>query len=406
MKAAKSFFGRIFTAITAALALGACSVKKAGETAPLAEAARAGDVQAAVVEQARVLFSQPPGAVMRLDGEPCWFEFVAGLPRQIGRPEDAALKDFKPWPQAVHAAGLLPFYDGLVAAVNRCGLLALVSGGGGDVLMYVFTKADFFANYTTAALFYFDGAPAVLLSANDFFLESELPPPEPRAFMLSAGENALLELDIPAFQPYPPAEGWNIEQIFPTAAGLWYFSARQKNKGRDNTFYGRTESSGTSIKVEGLSSGQFYQAKQPSPAENLPPVIKTLLQSSGLTGGIFWTITVSSKEEGGSLVFSSGGAGGEGDSADEAGTAALHAAYSDGDDTNGAVLLIPAIESGWPQAAVFFYDAYGTVQRRNLPPLPPAFFWTGIGDCGTAIAAFWEERDNWHIGAAGFLLIN
>ena len=403
----------LFAAMAAFLALAACSAKKPAGAALPQDMEPPARVQGADVEGARHLFSQPPDEVIRLDGEPRWFEFVTGLPRHLGRPEDAGLKEFRPWPQAMYAAGLLPFYDGLVVAVNRSGLLVMVRGGDTEVQLYTFTEADFFHNYTAAALFYFDEAPAVLLSANDFFLDTQQPPPRRRAFSLNVGKSALVELDIPAFEPYAAEEGWNIEQIFPTFEGLWYFSARKKTEGKGTSFYGRTESSGKSIKIEEVTSSQFYSAKQPVPAENLPPPVKILVERSGLAKDLFWTVTVSSKEDGGRLIFANGT---EADAEKAAAAPALYAAYEDSDDIHGAVLLIPPDAIGLipptgdagnePEAAVFFYDENGVVRHRNLPPLPPAFFWTGIGSCGTTIVAPWEERDNWHIGAAGFLLIN
>ena len=55
---------------------------------------------------------------------------------------------------------------------------------------------------------------------------------------------------------------------------------------------------------------------------------------------------------------------------------------------------------------VFYSSApHETEITRPLPPLPEGFVYTGIGRSGDSLFAFWEEQDNFYIGAAGFMVI-
>jgi hypothetical protein len=44
-------------------------------------------------------------------------------------------------------------------------------------------------------------------------------------------------------------------------------------------------------------------------------------------------------------------------------------------------------------------------EHFSLPPLPDGFFYTGTGTAGGSVVAFWEEQEDFNIGAAGFVVI-
>jgi len=57
-------------------------------------------------------------------------------------------------------------------------------------------------------------------------------------------------------------------------------------------------------------------------------------------------------------------------------------------------------------AEVFFNSIqYKTeIDYSLLPQLPKGFFYTGIGKAGDSLVAFWEEQEEFFIGAAGFMV--
>ncbi|MDR0539663.1 MAG: hypothetical protein LBG74_04070 [Spirochaetaceae bacterium] len=345
------------------------------------------------------VFPHTPQAVIMTGKTPLWFEFAPLIPNHLKRVEDAALNEFSPWPVARHATGLLPFENGLAAAVNRYGFLAVLPDKPGKLLFYAFEETEWFPGATASIPFYFDGRPTVILSGHDFFLEAGLPPPLKQFFALVPGESLLTNPLIPAFEQFAGADGWDIETFFPTAQGWWYFKARNKStQGKPANHYYRAEASGVSQKIDEVGEAAFYEAFAPlkvTAVSVLPPLVNALLVESGVSQDGNWHLTLFT-DTAGKLAFS-------GAAAKTDGTATPLYAMNAGDDYEQSVLLVS--ERGAAPAAVFYYGGNAAIKKQALPILPENFFWTGAGCAGGNLIAFWEERDNWNIGAAGFMIV-
>ncbi|MDR0551407.1 MAG: hypothetical protein LBG72_05260 [Spirochaetaceae bacterium] len=386
--------------------------------------------------------NMPPYAIIIAGKTPLWFEYAkTGLPKQISRIEDAALNDFVPWTAARHTTGLIFFnaadesaagQTSIAAAVNRFGFLALCppqknddAPAADEVLFYVFEETAYFPNYTASAPFNLNGYPAALLSFNDFFTASAptassknaapaaAAPPMPASqapgeYSFAIGKNGLFKPEIPVFMNLTSAGLWNICNFFYGKQGLWYIKA-QKPDGK--FFYGQTVDIASSSKIEEISEALYYKENAPAKADALPPPLRALLEKALVLCSIDnWVLYV--YEEHGKRAYSG----------QTANTAAakmppeLFALYNN-EDAGNAVLLVNENEG---KNALILRNVAGVngaagtgIYVQALPMLPENFFWTGAGivdsgndgDAAGTLIAFWEEREAWNIGAAGFMLI-
>jgi hypothetical protein len=155
--------------------------------------------------------------------------------------------------------------------------------------------------------------------------------------------------------------------------------------------------------------GAFRNAAAPHPLAAAPPDLAALLEAAFRRGdpAHIQVAAISSPE--GIRRFS--------------GDAPLAGAGDREDERPGGEVFVelfgyyePAPAGGAPFGAVFFPGGQGVYGRLreggcetgtvNLPPLPEKFAYTGIGSSGRVLIAAWEEREDWNVGAAGFMVVN
>jgi hypothetical protein len=374
-------------------------------------------------------------AIIRPGAVPLWFELGPEGPRRIAHPAEASPEPFLPWPQARYIAGMSPEEGRLVLAVNREGFLVWVPGAEGAALYRVSGGASW-EPYTVAALFRFEGKATVLLSRNDFFIDSGAELPAPRVWTLEPESLLLAAREPPAFSPVPVGEGWDLETLRQGPDGFWYFRGVQKDAPRPEIRYFRTPDLGRA--GEASSAGLFRTASSPYTRESAPQPLRAVLEAAAAWAGkekdpiaavvspafpslrYYQGAAGESGVEpmelagfyrpapGAEAVTGAGLAGGNGAEVPGAAVAGAGLADSGGAEAPGPGL---AAGNGGFAAVVFpggrgFYARGGpAVEAFSLPPLPEGFVYTGIGLSGDTLIAAWEEQDEWQVGAAGFMIV-
>jgi hypothetical protein len=375
-------------------------------------------------------FPGAPLALLQAGENPLWFELAEDGPRRIDFPGNAALSPFTPWALARHIRFVLPLEDELVMGVNGDGFLRFVPGEvpvqtfengaahSRGILLYRAADPGRWGQYTLAALFPFGGGPAALLYRDDFFAESSLPPPEPRAFVLNPEFPEPQPLEIPAFGGFPQAAGWNLDALHAGPDGYWYYRAVRKNAVPPEIEYWRTRSLG--LKGEAVSVAAFQNAAFPEPLSAAPAPLRSALEAAFalLPGG--GSAAVVSPAFPGSRWFSGGGAA---EAAGEAGTETAGFYREPGAGRPGIALVVlpggqggfavegvgPAVDAAAGVTADAAEADAAVIPTRtrdlSLPTLPPGFAYTAAALCGDVLVAAWEEQEGYGIGAAGFMVI-
>jgi hypothetical protein len=172
---------------------------------------------------------------------------------------------------------------------------------------------------------------------------------------------------------------------------------------------------------EGSSLGAFRDASAPHPLGDAPPALAALLEEAFRLGNPAYRqsdpayiqiAALSSPEFGGIRRFS--------------GNIPLAGTENGEAEGPGGDLFIelfgyyepdpPGGVNRAPFGAIFLPGGQGVYGRLregdceigavSLPPLPEQFVYTGIGCSGQALIAAWEEREDWNVGAAGFMVVN
>jgi hypothetical protein len=366
-----------------------------------------------------VFFGAVPLALLQAGENPLWFELAEDGPRRIDFPDEAELSPFAPWPLARHIRFILPLEDELILGVNRDGFLRLAppEAAGeniGGIALYRVADAPYWGQYTLAALFPFEDRATALLYRDDFFAGPEPPLPSPRSFVLLPDAPAPRPRELPAFDRFPPAAGWDLDALRFGHDGRWYYRAVRKTAEAPEIAYYRTDAL-TSI-GETISIGDFQNSALPEPLSAAPALLRSVLEAAfaqspgnsiaaalipGRNAPRYFSAPASSTKSSGTPA------------AAESGTPAagieIAGFYREptADHPAAALALLPtgqAFFSSAPTNAAT--SAPGTPQPLTLPALPPGFAYTAAAPCGNALIVAWEEQKDYSIGAAGFMIIN
>jgi hypothetical protein len=356
-----------------------------------------------------------PLAVLEAGENPLWFELAEDGPRQIGFPGEAGLTPFTPWPLARHIRFALPLGDDLILGINREGFLRFaprngpgpVSEGGGGIALYRAADAARWGPYTLAALFPFAGRAAALLYRDEFFTASPAPLPAPRAFTLDPDWPAPRPLEIPAFEDFSAAEGWDLDALHAGPGGYWYYRALRKSASQPEIGYYRTGD--LDRKGEAVSVTAFQNAALPEPLAVAPPLLRSVLEAAFALGSGGGSAAVVSPGFPGPRRFSGGpdkaGDGFEFPGPELAGFYREPAAGRPGT----ALAILPGgggfFHAESPAGADAGTAAPPGPRPLTLPPLPPGFAYTAAALAGDTLFAAWEEQEGYSIGAAGFMAV-
>jgi hypothetical protein len=347
-----------------------------------------------------------PLAVLQAGENPLWFELAGDGPRQIRFPDEAELSPFTPWPLARHIRFILPRENDLVIGVNRdgflrCALWAPAPEDRRGLALYRTGESSYWGQYTLAAIFPYQGEAAALLYRDDFFAEPVSPLPAPRVFVLSPDSPELQTPAIPAFEEFPPAEGWDLDALHVSPGGYWYYRAVRKNTERPEIVYRRTLD--LNLRGEAVSLSGFQNSALPEPFTTAPVLLRAALEASLEPGS---SAAVVSPAFPGPRWFSGGGSG----IAEKAGPEIAGFYREPGPDCPGiALAVLPDGRGifcvGGGPAGEAAADAAVSPKRLSLPALPPGFVYTAAALCGNTLIAAWEEQEGYRIGAAGFMAI-
>jgi hypothetical protein len=342
-----------------------------------------------------------PLAILKAGANPLWFELAEGGPRLINSPGEAVLGSFIPWPLARHIRGMLPVEGGLVMAVNRDGFLEAAARGaeGPEAALYRSADPGIWGTYSTVSLFLYEGTPAVLLCRDDFFSDSPAPLPSPRVYLAERGLRPR-GLDLPFFADLRAEEGWDVEALRYGADRLWYCRAMKKNSAEPAIVFLR--GADLARRGEAATVSAFRGAARPETPEAAPPLLRRVLEEVFSYGE--GTAVIISGDFPGPRYF----ARPSGNRAAEDGLA-LNGYYCGG--LHGfALALLPdgrgcyAAETPAGTGGAGKPEGAETVSF-SLPSLPERYVYTGIGLCGEALFASWEEQEGHGIGAAGFMVM-
>lgn len=199
-----------------------------------------GAVSYAVNPDAGTLTRESPAALIEVENKPVWVEFESNTLRQLDTPENAALNPFKAWPLAEYVVDMVEWQDSIVIAVNRGGFWLVKRSDDGVLELYFLTESKFTPSYTMHSVFFFQKKPVFLIYRNDFFGKNEISPPASRFFTIKDNESGLESINIPVFSKFSGVNDWDIEEIFDTNDGFWYFKAIRKDEKSGAVYYART----------------------------------------------------------------------------------------------------------------------------------------------------------------------
>ncbi|WP_245534787.1 hypothetical protein [Treponema primitia] len=392
--------------------------------------------EAAIPKMPPVEYGQLPRAILQSGENPLWFELGEDGPALIPSPDEASLTPYIPWPLAQRIAGILAREDRLFLGINREGFLAFAPWAGSadgsegvtpatnaGIALYQADMGRYWKDYSVDTLFIYGQTPAALLYRDDYFIDTNLPPPSPQVWGLqaAAGTRAggLEELDIPAFRDLPPEEGWDLEDLREGPDDAWYYRAVKKaGTGRGIGYF---HTAALSAPGTQSSPGALQNASQPRPLEQAPDLLRQVLEKM-----IPSKLSASPEAPGIAAVVSP-----------EFTSLRYYADDSVLGNTQNDILIFPGFyqteypvspenSGGYvkkPLALVISPSGKGfiginrngltEIQELSLPALPAGFVYTGLGVMSGSpgekfprtVLASWEEQDGWNVGAAGFVLV-
>jgi len=318
---------------------------------------------------------------------PRFFELKTSGIIPLKDPSDAALTPFEPWPLARRIVSFLIRDNLIVAASNRDGLIAFVVRKDNSTAVYRLSEPDLCGPYSMSSLFLLEDSPVVLLYRDRFFLEPEAPAPEPRLLSLASGNPRLIPRSIPAFDLFPPAEGWDIESIVQNESGRWYFRAVRGKEAGGESAYAMADDLAFESKPSSVAA--FHAAQKPLPAQNAEPVLRRALEAAAME----------MQSDGVALSLSPGQQSAEPYLIKARGKGEMTRAWACSDGARAYV----AFADGSLTIAV---GRDGPIVKTRLPVLPDAYAYTGIAAVSSMLVASWEEQDGWAVGAAGFVIVS
>ncbi|MDR2069821.1 MAG: hypothetical protein LBP81_00170, partial [Treponema sp.] len=339
-------------------------------------------------------------AIVRSGETPLWFELGPEGPALIDSPAEASEEPFTPWPQARHVTGLAVDGKGrLIMAVNRDGFLAWETREGG-LGLYRISRKEAWDPYTAASLFTYQGTPGVLLCRDDFFPWDRADSPAVRVWGLSADFLKMEEMGIPAFAALPRTEGWDLDTLSLGKDGLWYYRGVRRESSGSEIRYFRTRD--LSVSGESASVEVFRDAMLPYTEKDMPPPLRAVLEEAERLAGIDRPRGAASSAALAAAVVSP-----------DFPARRYFAVQIDGTG-EGGILEIAGFYRSPDTGAVVFPNGQGIFigpgasapKAFALPVLPEGFAYTRIGFAGPVLIVSWEEQQDWHIGAAGFMALN
>jgi hypothetical protein len=211
--------------------------------------------------------------------------------------------------------------------------------------------------------------------------------------------------DVPAFEGFPAAEGWDVDVLRLGSDSLWYYRASRKETRPPEYRYFRTPS--LSERGEEIQPGPFRAAAGPEFLEN----------GAGLPGGLLYALLGRAEAAAQSHVYAAVVSPTfpavrrfslPGRRAEDA--APLWGSYLGGERSR-AVFVFPGGRGFLAEAVSAGGEGGGpaslalSIRDYSLPFLPEGFSYTGIGMDGGILFASWEEQQDYYIGAAGFLVL-
>ncbi|MFP3043825.1 hypothetical protein LQZ19_18590 [Treponema primitia] len=350
-------------------------------------------------------YGQYPLALLQSGENPLWFELGENGPTLIPSPEEAFLSPFIPWPLSLRIAGILAREDRIILGINREGFLVFVPWTGMEnagIALYRIDNSTYWKNYSVESLFFFNDTPAAMIYRNDYFIDTNIPPPSPRVWGLKPGVG-IGELDIPAFADLPPEDGWDLEDLQEGPDERWYYRAIKKGGTVRGLGYFRTAN--LSLAGEPSSPGALQSAFQPRTLEQAPAPLRQILEASlgsGASPGIAGVVSPGFS----SLRYYATPAAMK----NIRENVLIYPGYYQGGDNEAIALLISPAGEGFIGATI---GDNVMLREFALPPLPQGFVYTGAAlitltlpdeTPSRAVLGTWEEQDGWNVGAAGFVL--
>jgi hypothetical protein len=269
-----------------------------------------------------------------------------------------------------------------------------------EVAVYYHRGAAPWEDYSLVSFFRYGQEPAALLGRDRFFSTGEQPVPEKALWTLGPG--GLRELNLPLFEGFSPAEGWESSALF-QAPGGWYYRKIRRNGEEGPLYFRAADLSGPG---ERISVDSFLEAAGPgSPA---PGLLALVLEEAERLAGRPCIATVVSEEYGSPRVYqnrSGPGALDEGEPLEVSGYYRPPLA-----NTGGlALALLPDGRGAYGLSGAGSGENSLRDGHISLPALSgqgtEGFRYTATAMAGNVLVAAWEEQRDWNIGAAGFLLL-
>ncbi|GHV83074.1 hypothetical protein AGMMS50212_04140 [Spirochaetia bacterium] len=346
---------------------------------------------------------------------PIWIEFNSSGISQIDTPDKAALKPFEPWPYMQHITGMVSFENGVFVFVNRLGFLRIEPVELYNELLEIFVYAEknYFSRWTASSPFIYGGYPYVVMSANDYFSVESIEPPSVnlRVWTVDTDLNKAFNVRFPAFNVFPDGEGWDIKEFWTAEDGYHYFKAA-KTKSESKIMYLKSKDPGSAELSEEISFSAFMQGSSPVHFSSAGVLMSAVLKEAfGADNKKTSHIAaVFSMATGASSQYIDSAPAVVGDDqytiTEFGGVSGSFLNTNTGEIQNYACVINregdlfiagnSAAETGGSPVVV---------QSKKMPSLPEGFVYTHAFLCGGAIAAAWEEREDWNIGAAGLMLI-
>jgi len=320
---------------------------------------------------------------------PHWFELALEGPKTIASLAEASPGLFVPWTEARHIAAFIPnAYGVLYAGINRWGIVK-VDARGKEAALYYYNGGETWKNYPALSFFRYGERPAALLGRDRFFLKNGGSVPE-SALWITADTGGMEPAVLPALLSFPLSQGWETTAFFQGVDNSWY--CRLVIPGQNSAFLSmeNVSSPGREISAEDFNQAQKEESYTP------PPLLAWIMSETERLLDCSCIAQVVSPEFSGKRYFRTGTSAGE---------LEFFGYYRPPlPETEGAaVLLLP---NGWG----IYCCSDGSVRRdgRFSLPMPDveSIVYTGAALAGkNLLAVSWEERADWNVGAAGFLLL-
>jgi hypothetical protein len=276
-------------------------------------------------------------------------------------------------------------------AVNRRGFLVWVPGEAGA--LYGVDLSAAWDPFTVGGVFYIEGFPAALLYRDRVFRDGDGgPETAERVWVLPAGSFEARPGSVPAFEGIDALREITVMRL--GREDSWYFRAEGRSAETNSAWF---RGGGLSGPAEPVDFGVFRNAVRPYTIDDAPGPLRALLKA-GLDGA-------ESGETPLARVFFSGLGpryyGAEGGAAEEAPGFYRLTGLAEGQAGNQEAEAALLLTSGRGLYAI--RDALGEFE---LPALPEGFVYTRLGPGGNGVLiAAWEERQDWNVAAAGFLVV-